>query len=52
MFEDHKVRERSNKLNFQAIHLLDCTHGVNNYLSRKENASKKTIEGKVTKIYC
>ena len=33
--------------------LLDCTHGVNHHhLSRKQNVSKKTIEGKVTKIYC
>ena len=59
MFEDRKVREKEQQIKFSGhqfvilgSNLLDCTHGVNHHLSRKENVSKKTIEGKVTKIYC
>ena len=59
MFEDRKVREKEQQIKFSGHpfvilgnNLLDCTHGVNHHLSRKENVSKKTIEEKVTKIYC
>ena len=59
MFEDRKVREKEQQIKFSGhpfvifgSNSLDCTHGVNHHLSRKENVSKKTIEGKVTKIYC
>ena len=57
--EDRKVREKERQIKFSG-HLfvilgnsfLDCTHRVNHHLSRKENVRKKTIEGKVTRIYC
>ena len=59
MLEDRKVREKEQQIKFSGHpfvilgnNLLDRTHGVNHHLSRKENVSKKTIEGKVTKIYC
>ena len=59
MFEGRKVREKKQQIKFSdhpfvilGNNLLDCTHGVNHHLSRKENVSKKTIEEKVTKIYC
>ena len=59
MFEDRKVREKEQQIKFSGhqfvilgSNLLDCTHGVNHHLSRKENVSKKTIERKVVKIYC
>ena len=59
MFEDRKVREKEQQIKFSGhqfvilgSNLLDCTHGVNHHLSRKENVSKKTIEGNLTKIYC
>ena len=58
MFEDRKVREKEQQIKFSGHpfvilgnNLLDCTHGVNHHLSRKENVSKKTVEGKATKIY-
>ena len=59
MFEDRKVREKEQQIKFSGhpfvifgSNSLDCTHGVNHHLSRKENVSKKTIERKVVKIYC
>ena len=59
MFEDRKVREKEQQIKFSGHpfvirslislvilgnNLLDCTHGVNHHLSRKENVSKKTTE--------
>ena len=59
MIEDRKVREKEQQINFSGHpfvmlgnKLLNCTHGVNHHLSRKENVGKKIIEVKVTKIYC
>ena len=59
MFEVRKVRGKEQQIKFSGHpfvilgnNLLDCTHGVNHHLSKKENVSKKTIEGKVTKINC
>ena len=58
MFEDCKVHEKEQQIKFSdhqfiilGSNLLDCTHGVNHHLSRKENASKKTTGGKVTMAY-
>ena len=56
MFENCKVRDKKQQIKFSGHplnifgnNLIDSTHGVNHRLSRKENASKKIIEGKVTK---
>ena len=57
MIEDRKICEKEQQIKFSGHpfvilgnNLRDCTHGVNHHLSKKENVSKKTTEGKVTKI--
>ena len=59
IIEDRKVREKEPQIKFSGqpfvilrSNFLDCTHGVNHLLSKKENVNKKTTEGKVTEIYC